>query len=205
MKQKIAVLLALLAAGLYFFGQYSGNYYLKLIVKPVPVLVMLFLLKPDSKYRKYIFYGLLFSVIGDILLEWSPDFFVYGLVAFLTGHIAYILAFFNRSKKMPGIPLILLITYGVGIFWILSPHLQEMKIPVLIYIIVILTMAWRAFAQSKFNRYAIFAVIGALLFVFSDSLIAINKFHTAIPFARYFIMTLYWGAQSLIFYSAYKS
>jgi len=204
MKQKLLALLAILAIGLYFFGQYSGNYLLRLIVKPVPVVVFLILLPRDSKYRKYIFFGLLFSVIGDMLLEWSPNFFVFGLVAFLTGHIAYILAFFTRSKKMLGIPLILLASYGIGIYWTLSPNLGEMAIPVLAYIIVILIMAWRAFAQSKFNRYAIFAVIGALLFVLSDSLIAIDKFHTSIPFARYFIMTLYWGAQSLIFYSAYK-
>ncbi len=153
MKQKLLALLAILAIGLYFFGQYSGNYLLRLIVKPVPVVVFLLLLPRDNRYRKYIFYGLLFSVIGDMLLEWSPNFFVFGLVAFLTGHIAYILAFFTRSKKMPGIPLILLATYGVGIYWTLSPNLGEMAIPVLAYIIVILMMAWRAQSLIFYSAY----------------------------------------------------
>ncbi len=91
------------------------------------------------------------------------------------------------------------------VYWLLYPGLGNMAHPVLIYIIVILTMCWRAFAQTDFNKYAVYALAGALLFVVSDSLIAFNKFYVELEFARYLIMLTYWAAQSLIFYSAYAT
>jgi len=41
--------------------------------------------------------------------------------------------------------------------------------------------------------------------VVSDSLIALDKFHAAIPMARWLIMFTYWTAQTMIFYSAFKA
>ncbi len=205
MKTKSLVTFGILSMVVFFIGLYTDNYMLRMIAKPFPVLAMLVLLKPVDYYSKFVFGGLIFSVTGDMLLEYEPSMFVYGLIAFLLAHVAYIAAFLKRSKKIVLIPLIFLMGYGMVVYWLLYPGLGNMAHPVLIYIIVILTMCWRAFAQTDFNKYAVYALAGALLFVVSDSLIAFNKFYVELEFARYLIMLTYWAAQSLIFYSAYAT
>ena len=143
--------------------------------------------------------------MGDILLEASPNFFAFGLVAFLIAQINYIIAFLRRDKSLSLVTAALLLIFGTGLYWFLYPNLNEMAIPVLLYISVILTMVWRAFAQRKFNKFAIYALVGSLFFVFSDSLIALNKFYATLPYSRGVIMITYWTAQFLIFNSVLKS
>lgn len=205
MKRKIIILIGLISAVLFFIGLYSDNYILRMVTKPIPVLTLILLLKSDSRFKQFILLGLIFSLFGDVLIESSPEMFVFGLLAFLIGHIAYIVAFSKRNRQISFLPLTFIMAFGIGFYWFLYSGLKEMAIPVLIYILVILTMVWRAIAQRKFDKYAKFAVIGSLLFAFSDSIIAINKFHTSLPYARWIIMFSYWIAQSLIFYSVDKS
>ena len=75
-----------------------------------------------------------------------------------------------------------------------------MSVPVLIYVIVISTMlavAMNRYGKVNHSSYT-WIVMGAVLFVASDSLLAINKFHHAIEYSRYFIMLTYMGAQYFI-------
>lgn len=202
-KIKSIITIGLLAMAFYFIGVYTDSFIVRMITKPLPVIAMLVLLKPINHYSKFIFAGLLLSVVGDLLLEYSASLFVYGLIAFLLAHITYIVAFFKRSKRIALIPLILLMAFGIVIYWLLYPGLGNMAHPVLIYIIVILIMSWRATAQGNFNKNSIYAVAGSILFVTSDSLIALNKFYVEIEYHHYLIMLSYWGAQSLMFYSAF--
>lgn len=197
-------LIALIAIVIFFIGLYFDNYLMRMIAKPIPLFVLISLVKPNTHYNKFIFIGLIFSVMGDLLLEASPSFFVFGLIAFLTAHINYIIAFLGRNKNYSLTILALLLVYGAGLYWIIYPTLNEMAIPVLLYISVILTMVWRAFAQRKFNKFAIYALVGSLFFVFSDSLIALNKFYATLPYSRGVIMITYWTAQFLIFNSVLK-
>jgi len=203
-KTVLPLSVAAIAMLLYFTGIAAGNHLLRLVAKPVPLLAFLFMLKPSTLYRKYIFAGLLLSLTGDILLEVSPDWFVFGLVSFLFAHIAYIIAFVRRSKKAGLLPLMFLSVFGIIMFYILYPGLDGMMLPVAIYLTVILIMVWRALAQRNFNNYSVYAAAGALFFLFSDGVLAIDKFYSAVPYARWIIMITYWVAQSLIFYSAFK-
>ncbi|RLD40230.1 MAG: hypothetical protein DRI86_15635 [Bacteroidetes bacterium] len=196
---------AIIAVVIFFIGLYFDNYYLRMTVKPIPLFILISLIKPSTHYRKFIMIGLMFSVVGDILLETSPKLFAFGLVAFLIGHINYIIAFKARSNKLNIVTAIILLAFGSILYYILYPGLGKLAIPVLFYVLVILTMVWRSFSQRKFDAFAIFAFIGSLFFVFSDSLIALNKFYMPIQYSRGVIMITYWTAQSLIFYSAYKS
>ncbi len=205
MKKKLLFGLAAFAMILFYVGVFSDNYVLRLITKPIPLLVFLVLLRRDTSYRRFIFAGLLFSLLGDVLLEISSGFFIYGLLAFLTAHIMYVVAFTKRNMRLALLPAMLFLFYGIGIYWLLFPDLGEMAIPVLFYVAVILIMAWRAWAQCEQGRFALLAAIGSLFFVVSDSLIALNKFHAAIPMARWLIMLTYWTAQTMIFYSAFKA
>jgi len=205
MKRNSILIVAAIAVVLFFIGFVTDNYLLRMIAKPIPLLAFLILLKPVTAYRKLIFAGLSFSILGDLLLESSPDMFIFGLLAFLTAQIAYIIAFTKRSHQTPIISAIILMVFGAGIYWVLYPGLHDMAIPVLVYLLVIITMAWRAIAQGKFDKYAIYAVIGSFFFMFSDSLIALDKFYMVVPYSRWMIMLSYWTAQSFIFYSAYRS
>jgi uncharacterized membrane protein YhhN len=66
-------------------------------------------------------------------------------------------------------------------------------IAVIAYISVILTMGWTAIRTGS-----TYATIGALLFISSDSYLAINKFVMPLPFSHEFIMLTYYSAQILI-------
>ena len=204
MKRKIILSIALFAVLLFLVGVFTQNYTLRMVSKPVPVLALLALLKPNTNYRKLIFTGLVLSLVGDVLLESSPSMFVFGLLAFLSAHIAYIVAFIRRSRELVILPAVVFLVFGVAIFTFLYPGLGTMVVPVIVYITAIILMAWRSIAQRKVDGYAIFAAVGALFFVFSDSLIAFNKFYEPIPAARWLIIVTYWTAQYLIFYSAFK-
>jgi uncharacterized membrane protein YhhN len=63
-------------------------------------------------------------------------------------------------------------------FSILAPHLGKMKLPVIVYMVVILVMAWQAWERWRQTGQsgALLAFLGAGLFVISDSALAINRF-----------------------------
>jgi uncharacterized membrane protein YhhN len=117
----------------------------------------------------------------------------------------YLIAFFSTRgenilffKKIYLVSLVIL--YGMVLIYILYNHLGDMRIPVIVYAVVILTMLTSALnREKKVNKQSFLLVLlGALFFVLSDSLIAINKF--AFPFAlsRIAIMSTYITAQYLI-------
>ncbi|UOB18030.1 lysoplasmalogenase [Abyssalbus ytuae] len=158
-----------------------------------------------NNVKKLILLALIFSLMGDILLMLTylgESFFIFGLIAFLSAHLMYILAFSterNRQLK-PFLPLLILLAYGGVIFLILMPTLNHLLIPVTVYILVILTMVLFAYLRKgKVNARSFFLVLsGALFFVLSDSLLAINKFKISLPLSGIWIMTTYAVAQLLI-------
>lgn len=77
----------------------------------------------------------------------------------------------------------------------LWPHLGPMQLPVALYISVIASMLVTSLHRSKFN---LTVVAGAIAFVVSDSILALNKFHSPFVWARYAIMATYYLAQYLI-------
>lgn len=149
--------------------------------------------------------ALLFSLLGDVLLmfdEHSSTNFILGLLAFLVAHIMYILVFLkhrNPSKNANGFGIILLI-YALVLFYFLKNGLGEMLMPVLVYMTVILTMSITAFLRkgkvTKISYHFVF--LGAVLFMISDSILALDKFHAAIPFSSILIMLTYAMAQYFI-------
>lgn len=139
--------------------------------------------------------ALVASGVGDLLLHF--DLFIPGLSAFLVAQIFYAWLFLsNRASFTNRLSIsIFLIVYLLGVLIILYPKLGEMQIPVFAYMLVISIMGFAAI-QSK---YAVkWAVAGALIFILSDSLIAINKFIIDIPFERVLIMTTYYAAQWML-------
>ncbi len=165
----------------------------------------------SKSIRSLTLLALMFSLFGDVLLmfvDLSPNYFIFGLVAFLLAHVMYIIVFLkyrNRSKN-PSLHLVILDIYAIGLFLFLKDYLGEMLVPVMVYILVILTMAWTSFLrEGKVPKTSYnFVVFGAILFMASDSILALNKFYQALPFANILIMSTYALAQYFIVFGIKK-
>ena len=90
--------------------------------------------------------------------------------------------------------------YYVVLISVLSPTLEDMKWPVRVYGIVISYMLIKALQTGWIrNRMAaLYLISGAILFVISDSILALNKFYQPFEYAGIFIMVTYGLAQLLI-------
>lgn len=176
----------------------------------LPVLIILLASATGAvRGKKIMLVALFFSWMGDVLLMFESRhalFFIFGLVCFLTTHILYIIYFLSISsenisllKKYP-LLIALVAAYGVSLVWLLFPHLAGLKIPVMVYAAVICTMLLCSLhIFHKVNSTAnILYVSGALFFVLSDSLLAVNKFYQPLAYAGVFIMLTYCLAQYLI-------
>jgi uncharacterized membrane protein YhhN len=138
--------------------------------------------------------ALVLSLVGDVFLMLPGEqWFVFGLGAFLAGHLAYIV-----GLVMDGITgralLVGLVLVGAAVFLIGLKILRavrgsdapELAIPVTAYIGVISVMVACAAGTLQ-----VFAIVGAILFYTSDALIAWNRFVKAYPWGRVAIMVTY--------------
>jgi uncharacterized membrane protein YhhN len=170
-----------------------------------------YLLGINSTYDILIFIGLIFSLVGDILLiSVNKKVFLFGLVSFLVAHIFYVFAFlpmYNFSYfwlVALFIPLLLSFLFYKRISYLLS----SLKFPVIIYFLVInamLILALSLFLQnfdspsSNLGYSVIF--VGALLFYLSDMAVAIERFIEKSFFNKLWGLPLYYFGQFLISYS----
>lgn len=212
MKKKYWILLfAIILIG-DLIGIQLNNEILQFICKPliIPTVIGYF----DSQVNnitkgiaKWVVLALVFSLLGDVLLmfqEKNSIFFLLGLSAFLIAHIFYII-FFHKvrvKENVKGNPwlLVLVVIYYAALISLLSPYLADMKIPVLVYGVVISFMFMLAmhmlFIKNKPTGQ--WMMVGALLFVMSDSILAINKFYQPFEMAGVLIMLTYGLAQFFI-------
>lgn len=194
---------------LYLLLLLSGKEDMAWWLKPmlIPFLISIVAISDKFSTQKTLLFALFFSWIGDVLLLFSDKhslFFIFGLVAFLIAHLIYIFLFqkqnkINNSKiYLRFIPIVVI--YLLGILSILWSSLNEMKIPVTIYAFVISTMLLMSIkSYFEWKKPAnLLVLIGAVLFVVSDSILAINKFYTSLPISSFLIMSTYLGAQYYI-------
>ena len=158
----------------------------------------------NLSYTLAIILGLLFSFGGDVALMFkSKRAFMIGLILFLIAHVIYSIVFTVYSGFVEGdlISALILILLAIIIYFYLYPGLEEMKIPVLIYIFVISFMMNRAisaFSGEFFNNtQAVLISIGAGLFFISDLILAINKFKKPFKYHR-ISLAFYYSGQLLI-------
>lgn len=190
----------------------SGLEHFDLFLKPILIPIIGF---GAYFYRKFptqntLLAGLTFSWIGDVILlftDLGEIYFIFGLVSFLIAHILYCILF-NKQNKIRKkqnktifiIGSILIALYLIGMVSILMPHLGNLEIPVSVYASIISIMLLFAFngllVWEKPGNFLIF--LGALFFVISDSILAVNKFYAPIPKSSFFIMLTYLLAQYLI-------
>ncbi|MBD9416391.1 lysoplasmalogenase [Pseudomonas sp. PDM16] len=198
--RSLLLIVALAGATLFLLGHQLELPWLRLLSKPIPVICLLIWLReaPAGAYRRWIAIGLGLSLLGDMLLEWPADLFVFGLGAFLLAHLAYLVAYLGDTRRLAALDLLIAALVGGGMFFVLaSSGLGTLVLPVALYSLAIGAMLWRALARIGVvaASSAWLAAGGAALFVLSDSLIGINRFVAPFEGARYAIILSYWLGQ----------
>lgn len=148
--------------------------------------------------------GVLFSLAGDIFLMFSDRYFLYGLVAFLLAHVAYLIGFNTPFPQAAA-------TWGIGIAIVLgltalrvtrritaairSKGQNRLVAPVALYSTVITLMLLSAlltlFRPDWASTPALLVSLGAFLFYLSDLILAWNKFVTPIKNGRLVNIAIY--------------
>jgi uncharacterized membrane protein YhhN len=152
-------------------------------------------------YRYAIILGLLFSLAGDIFLMLERDRFIQGLISFFIAHLFYVAAFVYASGlNLPFFSMLPFLLYGNLMLRWLWPHLGKLRLPVVAYMMVILLMGWTATGRWIWTGQggSFQAMTGALLFIASDSLLAVDKFKGRFESAQFLILSTYFTAQWLI-------
>jgi uncharacterized membrane protein YhhN len=175
------------------------------LFKIVPMIVLI-IAALVSAVSPLIILGLFACLMGDYFLSLEGEKnFLLGLSAFLLGHLFYITFFISgfdpgffllsESKET----LFLLAALAVLVLFRLWPYLNDLKIPVIIYTLAIMAMAYFA----RMAAPGIFVLTGVVLFVISDVILANDKFtpltnnwfRKSMPYA---VWLLYFMGQSLI-------
>ena len=200
-QHKIFAWAILLTASIATFFSYSGNLFWYTIFKPTTTLLIIALSiiiykKQKTHYTIFISIALLFALIGDILLI-GNQYFIFGLAAFLIAHIFFTIAF-STVKKFFSKPiyLIILLSIGAAYYYFLFPHLDGYNIPVIVYLLTIVIMNWQALSLSADKKQNNIQMLGvaALLFSFSDGVIAFDKFVDSLHYSSILILPTYWMA-----------
>lgn len=198
-------------------GIFLQNNWLEFIFKPLIMLSLCghFLANATRfqfKTKVFGIWAILFSLFGDTALMFSGKnqlFFIVGLGCFLISQVGYIALFQNLNTvsgtksylKSNPFWLILFLIYGSFIYWLLFASLDSvMKIAVFVYMVALLSMSAMALNRKGVKPESGFWLVfaGSLLFVVSDSIIAINKFLHPVQHSDFFVMSTYMAAQYLI-------
>jgi uncharacterized membrane protein YhhN len=174
-------------------------------LKAIPVITLMVLVLRDMRgYARICLVGaLLCSVCGDILLDLPyATIFIFGLIAFLVGHLFYAALFFRFAKRPDGFGKVMvaaLVFFAIMMIWIFRGITPALYAPVVFYIVVIVAMSIGALLIPAKNRLLFW---GALLFIASDVVLAVNKFLIVIPNGRVINISLYFIAQFMIIMAA---
>lgn len=199
--KRLFVVLIVLLGGFYIFlvPTLEIPHAVVVLFKVIPMILIIlygFMLRGSIKFS-WIMAGLTVCTIADAAIAYS---FIAGLVIFLIGHLFYIPGFWQARKTdvNRSIPVFLIAVYAVIVGYFLLSALfetgqSEMVLPVAFYILVISVMG----IVAAYTRNG-WAIVGAILFIISDSILAWNRFVDPIAYSGVWVMTTYYGAQLLI-------
>lgn len=185
----------------------------RMIAKPIASLAFIAIAVVAARgtwndYQRWVVIGLVLGAAGDLaLLGRSSRAFLAGLGAFLLGHIAYIVAFAQLAPPADWLDVraVVPIVVGAGVLAYLWPRLGNMRVPVIAYVIAIVTMMTAAIAAARVtaipetNRVLLAA--GAALFFASDFAVARDRFVGASFVNRAWGLPAYYAGQLLIAWS----
>jgi uncharacterized membrane protein YhhN len=187
-----------------------GQPWLNFAFKPAATLCVIAwcALRPtdDPRLKRWLVTGLVFSLCGDVALLWPVAGFLAGLVAFLLGHLSYLVALTSRVRfaaRPWAFAAWAAVAAGVlSVLWAGVP--AELRVPVIVYVCALAAMAAQASTVWLANRrgadaarWAIVAIGGAL-FVLSDAILAADKFIGGVPMPTLWNLSIYWLGQWLL-------
>ena len=170
-----------------------------------------------SLYDSYISIGLMLSSCGDVMLELddnNKDYFIAGLAAFLLAHLSYICAFTSEAVQytnMLAFIIIIGIYYAIMMSFLLPSVESDLVLPIIVYGLVISTMLLFGAARytSTSHTYThdskLSSLIGSIIFLLSDTILALDKFAFRITSAKTIIMLTYYIGQTFIAISTCKN
>jgi len=189
-------------------ARYAGSRAVAGVLKAIPIALLATFVAAEpsvvsERYRWLVFAALLWSLGGDLWLVF-PGGFVPGLLNFLLAHVLYIAAF--APDAVPGgTTLLVLLPFlagGLAMLAYLWPHLGKDRIPVLVYVAVIVAMGWRAATRALApgipEPSGTLALAGAIVFMVSDGVLATDRFARPFAAADAVVMVTYYAAQILI-------
>jgi uncharacterized membrane protein YhhN len=215
------VLIFILITSLEIIGDLANISFLHYSFKPLIMLsLMVFtwqhkpLLSMFASLR-WLMVGMFFALWGDIFLMIPGiDLFAFGLASFLVMQVCYIVAFVRSVREADRgistakwlIHALPFIGYSTFFVYILKPAfdantaLQPLWIPVIMYAICLSSMGLAASVRNTAVHSSSFwwVLAGAILFIASDSILAINKFLASVTLSTLLVMTTYAAAQYLI-------
>jgi alkenylglycerophosphocholine hydrolase len=196
--------IGLLAAAAYLSGLAAGAPWLCLVAKPVPVACLAaWTARQRGRYPRLIALGLLVSLTGDLAIEWR---FVAGLGLFLVAHLVYVAAFLEGRPALRPLRALPVLAAMALAYRAVASGLGSLRGAVMIYLIALGTMVWRAAGRvgragpATVREWS--ALLGAVAFAASDSLLALDRFRAPLAGARYAVILLYWAGQLGIALSA---
>jgi uncharacterized membrane protein YhhN len=197
---RIIITIYWLLALSYIINSLGTPYSWGFLLKASPIfLLAAVIIKCLSLPAKWLLVGaILCSACGDILLALSIEHsFILGLSAFAFAHIfyAWFLYPWQDLSRLTPLTFGLISVYVVCMLLLLVPAVGALLAPVLLYFVVISLMFLSAFLANT-QTYAL--RIGAILFILSDSLLAINAFITSLPLQSVLVMSSYYAAQYFI-------
>jgi uncharacterized membrane protein YhhN len=179
-----------------------------LVIKPliVPSLTAFYFQNVIFKNKLFVL-ALFFCWAGDMFLLFdhlNELYFIGGLGSFLIAHILLIFLYGNLKlnqgngfsgpqKARVSFPIILA---GTGLIVVLYPGLGGLKIPVIIYALALMIMVLQSVYRYGYTSAKSFwnVCVGALFFMLSDSILAINKFLQPITNAGVLVIATYMAA-----------
>jgi uncharacterized membrane protein YhhN len=202
----IPTVLFFIAAIADIWGIITVNETMKTVAKPM-LLILLAIVYLASVKKPIFWYvlGMFFCFVGDVLLMFKgANFFMFGLSAFLLAHVVYIKVTSgflpsDLTVKMISSAFPFVVFFAI-LMYLIYPNLDEMLIPVAVYGITISTFGSVALLnyRSEKSTENLWLFIGAIIFILSDSLIALNKFYEPNEIYGVSIMITYILAQFLI-------
>lgn len=188
------LLASVVGIGVYTVAAALGLTAVALAAKPLPVLLLAIgaWRHGDRRGARWLAVALAVDSAADGIIELA---FLGGLATFLVGHLLKIVAF---TRDAPALHLARALPFAVvggGACLLVVPGAGPLGLPIVVYASAICAMAWRAAARVDGTRSSLLGLVGAVLFVVSDSLIGVNRFVAPLPLADLWILGTYWIAQ----------
>ena len=202
----ILSLAAALSGAAHIYCEYRPPAVGRYLFKPL-TLVLLMALVVSMQGVGLLFLALCFCWLGDVALMMpsrSDRWFLAGLVAFLLGHVVFVVIMLSGLAAVPAVVWLALAAVGAIAFKLIVLPAKKLAPAVLLYVSVITVMVAAAIGQVVSGAATLLLGLGVVLFAVSDFLLGYNRFNQPLKLAQLKVLGTYYAAQIMIVLSHVK-